>query len=173
MPKNPPDFKKEPREWKNEREIQNFLSDLSNGSLRVLLGKDIKSIHREVVLPFDPNSKYRTPRWATKGKGRFDIIAIDCDGGWHIVEVKDPKDELLENSKGIAQLLFYDALLFDKQGVNAASLTLATSVFDQISKEIVPRNKLNIRIAKIGRKAIEVITSFEHKESGLVWHPNR
>lgn len=145
--------------WKNEQEMCDFLMDLSNGALEKLIGKQILMMESEVVLPIGATRRHR-------GTARVDILVVDEDKEWHLVEVKHPKPNskgLLDNAQGIAQLLFYDAIISEKHGVQVASMNLVTSSFDVVSSEIVPRNKLNIRIAKITKTNLEIITSFEKK----------
>ena len=145
-------------QWKSEKEMQKFLLDRSNGALDSLIGVGIKEVRKEVLLPLHIG--------AMNNKGRVDIVVIDENDNWHIIEVKHPKSEILDNSKGIAQLLYYDAMLHGKHGIEVAGMFLITSAFDNISKEIVPRNKLRIKIVKLNRDSLEVVSSFKHKRTG-------
>ena len=158
--------KKITTEWKTEQEMQDFLHDLSNGALKGLLGVEIKEIKKEVVLPFGRGRKIG-------GLARVDIVVIDIDGGYHLIEIKNPKNDILDNSKGIAQLLFYDALMAEKHGIEVKSMNLVTSSFDKITKEVVPRNRLRVRIAELHRDCLNIITSFQKKDGSTYWKPIR
>jgi len=143
-------------EWKSENEIVDFI--LSNEVyLETLIGSKIKEIKKEVTIPFN------IPRKGTINTARIDILVKDVEDRYHIFEVKNPKNELLENSKGIAQLLFYDAMLHNKENINVTSMNLVTSKFDDISREIVPRNNLKIRIIKANKDSLDVIIGFDYK----------
>lgn len=143
-------------EWASEQEIVDFLvSDKKH--LEYIIGAPVKSFETEVTIPKG------LPRAGSKDVARIDILVIDVEDRWHILEVKHPRNELLENAKGIAQLLFYEAMVHEKEGITATSMNLVTSSFDVVTSEIVPRNNLKIRIVKASKDGIEIITGFTYK----------
>ena len=142
--------------WDTENDIVNFLVE-NNDVLESILKTKIKLVEREFIIPRGMPRK-------TQNNARIDLLVTDIEDRVHIIEVKHPKDELLKNSSGIAQLLFYDAMFWEKEGKNPASLTLVTSQFDNVLKEIVPRNNLKVRIveAKSSRE-FNVVVGYEYK----------
>jgi len=146
-----------PAIFTKERDIVDFLLANKNEHLQALIGTKIKKVETEVMIPKG------LPRKGVTGAARIDILVIDKEDRWHIVEVKHPKSEILENSKGIAQLLFYDAMIHEKEKVNVASMNLITSSFDPILGEIVPRNNLKIRVAKATKDGLELVVGYTYK----------
>lgn len=158
--------------WKNEREIQLFLIN-TPGALEQLLGVKIKSVHSEIVPPFNIDTgKGSTVK--QRSTGRVDILVVDDNNWLHIIEVKHPskKKGLLVNAKGVAQLLFYEAVLA-RHGHRVESMVLATSDLDVPTQEIIPRNKLRVQVAKITRDAIYLVKSYQHKYDSTTWKPKR
>jgi len=141
---------------KNEREMVKYLLCNQYEAIELLLQSKVKLVETEVSIPRGSSRKARSI-------GRIDILVQDTEDRWHIVEVKNPKSDILENSKGIAQLLFYDAMFWEKEGINATSLNLVTSSFDPILKEIVPRNNLKVRVAELSSGALNVIVGYSYK----------
>jgi RecB family endonuclease NucS len=142
-------------EWKSENEIQEFLVHNCKEALVEVIGTKIKEISTEVVIPFGAPRKARNV-------ARIDILIEDVEGNYHIVEVKHPKNDVIANAQGVAQLLFYDAMLSQKSGIEAKTLILATSTFDVVTNNIIPRNKLKVKVVKINKDCLEVVSSYTY-----------
>ncbi len=151
-------------EWDDEYEMQSFLCDLDNGALSTMLGVEIENVSRERVIPKEHGYKY--------SRARLDILVEDVGGNYHIIEVKHVDgNNILTNSHGVTQLLFYEAMLSQAEGIEAKTLNLVTNCFDDTLKGIVARNNLNVRLIRLHKDHLEVIKSLIKKDGSKTWKP--